>query len=220
MDRVAATLQRHPLIELWVNALLNTEGRSLGGYRGLVPDRAPTDCAFAIESIMRPEDLDLLVRAYQAAENRTTRITLMRFIEGLTLERFVVVPKGSGRSWGPEVYDRGFDALDAAIRRWTASGCVVDFQRVVSEQLAKMGLEGVDPLDPGSCEVWQRVLAGGDPGWWPLAARRLYECGGPWVPLSVVWAESDANRDARNSLLKWYGLAGTDVRRPIKRRPR
>jgi hypothetical protein len=206
MDQVAETLSRHPLIEIWLNGALQSEGGSLPGYRGVEPGRSLRDCAAAVERIMRPEDLDLLVRAYQAANEDQTRITLLRLIEGMTLQRLVVKLSGERRSWGPEIYYRALDQLDRAIVRWTADGCVVDFEVVVSQALTELGLPGVDPLDAAACHAWQRVLLGGDPAWWSVAARQLYDCGGPWIELSVLQAESEQNEARRESLLRWFKL--------------
>jgi len=207
MDAVAETLRRHPLIAIWLNAALRNEGSSLPGYRGAEPNRSLRDCAAAVERIMRPEDLDLLVRAYQVAEELTTRITLLRLIEGMTLQRFVVKPQGGRKTWGPEIYQRGLVELNRAVEEWTANGCTIDFQEVVSLVLAERGLPGVDPLDAGGCLAWQRVLVAGDPAWSSVAARQLYDCGGPWIELSVLRAGSEEEKDRRQSLIRWFNLS-------------
>ena len=51
-----------------------------------------------------------------------------------------------------------------------------------------------------------RVLEKGDGRWWPLAARRLYECGGPPADLSILQYQAEESTKLRGLLLKWYGL--------------
>jgi hypothetical protein len=57
------------------------------------------------------------------------------------------------------------------------------------------------------------VLRGDDPGWWGLAARQLWMCGGPWLEISAPRAENDAAREQRKSLLKWCLLTAGDLAR-------
>jgi hypothetical protein len=212
MDQLAETLRRHPLIAIWLNGALRSEGSSLPGYRGVEPGRSLQDCTRSIERIMRPEDLDLLVRAYQEADELRTRVGLLRLIEGMTLHRFVVKPTGPRTPWGQEIYDRGFDHLDRAIEQWTAESCVVDFEVVVSQVLAERGLPGVDPLEASGCGAWQRVLVDGDSRWWSLAARQLYDCGGPWIELSVLGDQTKQNEARKESLIRWFGLQRSPAR--------
>jgi hypothetical protein len=162
---------------------------------------------------MRFDDLDLLVQTYQLSRQRPTRIALMRLIEGLTLSRFVPRSVGSTEAWGPEVYDRGLVDLDAAIASWQSGGCRVDATRVLAENFALMGVELSDPRAAGACVYWQNVLRAGDSGWWAMAARQLYDCGGPWRELSVLQPESDLMRQRRQDLLRFFRLDPTDLMR-------
>ena len=210
MDLLAETLRRHPPVAIWLQAALQSEGRSLPSFAGVTPQRTVADCLKAVDTLMTFDDLDLLVQAYQLSERRATRIALMRLIEGLTLSRFVPRSVGSTKAWGPEVYDRGLRELDAAIARWQSDGCAVDATRVLAASFAAMGVELEDPRSPGACVFWQNVLWAGDSGWWALAARQLYACGGPWRELSVLQPESDVMRERRLDLLRWFRLDPTD----------
>ncbi len=187
IDLVAETLRRHPLVAIWLQAALQSEGRSLPSFAGVAPQRPATDCLKAVDTVMRFDDLDLLVQAYQLSARRPTRIALMRLIEGLTLSRFVPRSVGSAKAWGPEVYDR--------------------------ENFALMGVELSDPRAAGACVYWQNVLRVGDSGWWAMAARQLYDCGGPWRELSVLQPESDLMRERRQDLLKFFRLDPIDLMR-------
>jgi hypothetical protein len=37
-----------------------------------------------------------------------------------------------------------------------------------------------------------------------LASKRLYACGGPWIGLSALDPDNDANEARRASLLEWF----------------
>jgi hypothetical protein len=200
------TLYRQPLVAMWLQAALATEDLQLPGFLGVAPERAAADCFQAIDRVMQPEDLGLLVDTYRVSQRRENRISLLRLIEGLTLSRFVVIPRGDRAPWGDEVYDRALAELDARLERWTDSRCEISYRGAVSDNLARMGARGVDPLHPESCHVWGLILLEGDPGWWAVAARRLYECGGPWAELSVLQAASDRNAQDRDMLVRWHKL--------------
>ncbi len=213
MDALADTLRRHPLVAIWLQAALQSEGRSLPSFAGVAPHRPAADCLKAVDTLMTFDDLDLLVQAYQLSGRRATRIALMRLIEGATLSRFVPRSASSTKAWGPEVYDGGMVSLDAAIEAWQSGGCAVDASRVLAASFAAMGVELSDPLSPGACAYWQNVLRAGDPGWWGMAARQLYACGGPWRELSVLQPEGEVMRERRLDLLRWFRLDPIDLMR-------
>jgi hypothetical protein len=213
MDLVADTLRRHPLVALWLQAALQNEGRSLPWFTGAAPQRPAPDCLKSVDALMTFDDLDLLVQAYQLSERRPTRIALMRLIEGVTLSRFVPRSVGATKAWGPEVYNQGMRELDAAIARWQSGGCTVDATRVLVENFALMGVELDDPRAAGACAFWQNVLRAGDSGWWAMAARQLYDCGGPWRELSVLQPESELMRERRQELLRFFRLDPIDLMR-------
>jgi hypothetical protein len=207
------TLRRRSLIELWLQALLANEELGLPGYEGVVPVRSSTDCVRAIDRVMAPEDLQLLITAYQISQTRRNRIGLLRLVEGMTLSRFVVKPKGDRAVWGGEVYDRALREFDASIERWSGRRCRIGFRRVVSSNLEKLGAVGVDPLHPDACHVWGQILLLEEPTWWAIAARQLYSCGGRWSNMSVLQADSADNRARRDALIKWHRLDGRRSRR-------
>ena len=165
---------------------------------------------------MTIDDLDQLVLAYQLTTDRAHRIALMRLIEGLSLSRFVPRGASSQGAWGPEVYNQALASLDSAIESWQRFGCSIDVDRVLLASLDKMGVKIEDPRSAAACQVWQWMLRGGDPGWWGLAARQLYQCGGPWREISVLRAESEDAREQRKFLLKWYLLTPEDLVRGPK----
>ncbi len=205
MRAVARTLRYRPLIEVWVEALLKSEGGGLPGYRGVILDRPPTVAVRAIERLMAPPDLDLLVTGYQLSSDREHRLYLLKLIEGITLSSFVVKPQGARVAWSPDaIYDRALQRLDSAIVHWRRRDCRADFETVVASNLARMGAEGARPLEPGACGVWLKVLEKGRPEWSGLAARRLYACGGPWVEISILEADSPTAQQNRRYLVSWY----------------
>lgn len=216
MLAIQRTLTRQTVVELWIQGLLRNERHGLPSFFGVAPRRSAMTCLSAIDRVMTIDDLDRLVEAYQLSEDRSNRIALMRLIEGLTLSRFVPRTSGSQRTWGPGVYDRALESLDSAIESWPRSGCSIDVDRVLLASLEAMGVRIEDQRSAAACQVWQWVLRGGDPGWWGLAARRLYICGGPWREISVLRAESEGAREQRRFLLKWYRLTAEDL---VRRSP-
>lgn len=206
MRGVRRTLYYRSMVEMWLQGVLTSEGKSLPGYRGFVPDRSPKVCFQAVDRLMGPEDLETMVRSYRISTDKGNRITLLKLIEALTLNQFIVRPLGDRKAWGPEIYERGLASLDAWIDEWLDQRCTLSYRRVVSRSLAKMGAEGVRPLSPDACYVWGLVLKQGDSRWWAVAARRLYECGGPWVELSVLHADSAESRQRRDRLVRWHRL--------------
>jgi hypothetical protein len=209
IDAVQSTLRFHSMVEMWLQAALHDEQRTMPGYRGILHRRPSDACFRSVDRVMGPEDLEVLIRAYRISEDTSNRIPLLKLIEALTLNQFLVMPLGDRKGWGSEVYKDGLDLLDEWIDEWVDRRCDLDYGRVVSASLVKMGAVGVDPLHPEACAVWGMVLGQGDPRWWAISARRLYECGGPWVEMSVLQAPSKENRSRRDFLMNWFGLRDT-----------
>jgi len=205
-----------PLVAMWLQSLLDTEGLDLPGYRGASLVRRPRQCLGAVEVLMTEDDIRLLIRAYRTTGRKETRLALLRLIEALTFHRFVEIPKGPRAVWGEEVFDSALRDFDAWLDYWVDRRCRVSSWRMAREGLEKLGARGVSPTSRDSCVVWQKVLKEDYAGWWAVAARRLYECGGPWRQLSVLRAESPANKEARDWLLKWYRIKkGKNKRRDV-----
>jgi hypothetical protein len=202
MEAVAVTLRQYPLVAMWLNAALFAEGKSLPGFNGVVPRRGAALCMRSVEKLFGPEDFELLVGAFLISREQQTRIALLKLVQGVGLQRFLVKPKGPRKGWGPEVYEEAYEALEL----WLEKQCDYDFEQVLTRSLAHKGGRGTGPMDPDSCYVWQQVLLKGDPAWWSLAARQLYYCGSPWIPLSVFRADGEDNKKRRDILLKWYRL--------------
>ena len=217
MNRMRISLQRNSLVEVWLHAMLRNEDRRFPGFRGYAPRRPATDCLFAVDRVMSPDDLESLITAFEVSENQVSRIGLMRLIEAVTLSRFVDTASGPGSGSGPRGLKLGMSRLEEAIGNWRGPDCAIDVDRVLKFRLAEMGAVVRDPRGEDACLVWQRVLRVGDPSWWPTAARQLYACGGPWIELSVLQADAGWNRDRRDELLDWYGLMPRVPDRPPRK---
>jgi hypothetical protein len=205
MTAVARTLRRQPLVAMWLQTVLASEGGQLPGYQGVVLERPATVAFQAVERLMGPEDTDLLVAAYQTARENGHRISLLQLIEGLTLNIFILKPQGARTGWKPsDIWDSALTRLDLWIGQWQRRGCRIDSRRALAANLARMGAQGVDPFGPQACGLWVEILRRGQPTWWSQAARRLYDCGGPWIEISVLRAESAPDQQRRNYLLRWY----------------
>jgi hypothetical protein len=166
--------------------------------------RPTADCLRAAEKLVDIHDLDLLITAYELSENGLTRITLLQLIEGISLSRFLVYPTGEKAGWGMHVFDDAHRGLKVQIEQWRRRGCVADGEGALRRNLLKQGVKVHDPLGHDAWWVWLAVLRQGPPQWWPLAARRLYACGGPWYELSILRSDTNENRARRDRLNSWY----------------
>jgi hypothetical protein len=205
MRAVGETLRRHPLVELWLASALHDEGVAWPGWRGVVLNRKPTRCLQAVESVAQAEDADLLITAYHLTDNLQTRNGLLRLIEALSLKQFLFIPKGDNKGWGIEVWDEAHATLQA----WLATTCGTDPEQRLVDGLEQLGAHGVQPFSGDACSVWEQLADEPVERWWYLAARQLYWCGGPYMPLAALRAETEQNRAQRAILLEWYQRLGT-----------
>ncbi|MCD4749649.1 MAG: hypothetical protein K8R59_09770 [Thermoanaerobaculales bacterium] len=201
LDAVAFTLRERPLVEMWLASALAAEGRRPPGWRGVIMKRGVADCLRSVERLAHPEDLGLLVQAYELAENRTTRLGLLRMIERFSLRIFLQGPQGQTKAWGAEVYDFGLTRLDS----WLRVNCDLDPESVLTAGFEAIGIRGVQPFEPQGCEAWLLLLDQGAHQWWPLAAGQIYSCGGPAIDFSESYSSQDKNKKKRNRLKAWYG---------------
>ena len=203
MRWVGRTLQRVPLIAMWLQSALVQEGASLPGYMGVKMTRSTADCFRAAGRIARPEDLDLLVTAYEMVDDLSSRVALVRLIEGVSLSRFIAIPTGPKKGWGLEVYENAFRKLDRSIQQWRVDGCVTDGEEVIRRNLRGLGVDVEEPFGPEACTAWMAVLDTEISRWWTLAARQLYDCGCPWYEISLQRPESKSSARARQQLRAW-----------------
>jgi hypothetical protein len=213
MDR---TLRRHTLLEVWLQSALQHEGASLPGYAGIILRRSSDHCLRAAEKLVDVHDLNLLVVAYQLSTNNATKIGLLQLIEAITLNRFIAFPSGNAKGWGMHVYNDAHRGLETQLQVWQRKSCSVDERAVIRRSLRREGVKVADPFAPEAWRVWLAILRKGPPRWWPLAARRLYACGGPWYELSIFHPDSKENRARRDRLSSWYRSFQTDA--PANRR--
>ncbi len=206
MRAVMASLRANTLTEMWAAALLNNEGILLPEYRGVILKRRPIDCLNSLDVLVQPEDLKLLATTYRLSRRMGTRISLLKLIEGISLRKFLVLPQGSAAKWGPKDYEKGLSNLDRWLDHWEIALCGLHTESVLTISFREMGINNVNPLGAKSCPVWLGILNKGDPGWWGLASRRLYECGSPPARISILQPTSEDATKRRDSLLKWNGL--------------
>ena len=201
IDAVAATLRTRSLPELWMDALLFPEGASFTGRDGVVLRRSVSVCLTALDTLFAPEEINLYLRAFQLSSSDQVKIAMTKFIEAATLKRFLAEPRGPR---DPSPYGRYADAMQA-VQLWMTRRCEADAEVEMRASLNQRGAVGVQPYAPWSIDVWIDVLRRGPPRWWSAAALQLYRFGGPYVHLSVLRAQTDANDESRRWLLSWYG---------------
>jgi hypothetical protein len=205
MDVVAQTLRERPLVEFWLQAALAAEGKTMPGWRGVVFQRPAGVSLRAVERVVSFDDLRFLTVAYRLAETQSSRLALLRLLEAVTLQRFVKMPQGVRAGWGQKHVNEALEAADAFVEYWVDVRCVLDPRLVLSASMAELGVWGVQPLGPDAFDFWLQVLKRGQPEWRMMAARRLYEFGGPWADLSVFRAESNDQTALWEGLVAWYG---------------
>ncbi len=218
MDWVMRTLAERSLVEMWMQALLVHEDSGLPGWHGVTLRRAPGVCFRALDRLVGVEDLPLLLEAYDMTRDFSTRISLLKLVEAVTLSRFIMMPTDEKAGWGRHVFTTAMDALEGARRGWPRDGCTVNGEAVLAQNLRAMGVSELDPLSADGCGVWLGILDRGLPQWWMLASRQLYACGGPWVEMSALSPEGEPGPERRKMLLQWYrplmpGAQGRTVRR-------
>jgi hypothetical protein len=197
-------LRRNSLPEIWLQSALAHDGASFPGWVGLHLNRPRSDCFRAVERLVDVGDLGLLVEAYRLSVDQGARISLLKLIEATSLSRFIIKPSGDKSGWGAYIYDDALAALDKALRQWSPGGCAVDGEVVLLRNLKKIGVGEGELRTWGSQELWLDILKRGFPRWWKLAARRLYESGGPWYELSALDADGARNQTERDALLRWF----------------
>jgi hypothetical protein len=198
------SLRRHSLPELWLQSALAHDDTSFPGWVGLYLNRPRNDCFRAVERLIDVGDLGLLVEAYRLSVDQGARISLMKLIEAMSLSRFIIKPSGDRRGWGAYIYEDALAALDGALRQWSPGACAVDGESVLLRNLETIGAEEDELRSWGTQEIWLDILKRGFPRWWKLAARRLYESGGPWYEISALDADDDRNQSQRDALLRWF----------------
>jgi hypothetical protein len=203
MEEVALTLRDHSLVELWLTALLANDGRRLPGWSGVVLRRAAPVCGGALDRLLVPEDLDLVLTAHELMESPQNRALLLVFIEGLALERF----DSRRRTSEPGAIPASYDSIERRLRVWLDGRCRSDDPAALTNRLSAAVRVRVDPFAAEACDAWLQVLLHGEPVWWSAAARQLYRCGGPPVFLSMLRADLQQNKDERAFLLGWYRVA-------------
>jgi hypothetical protein len=206
IELVTLTLRERPLVEFWLQAVLANENLSMPGWRGVVLRRPTGTCLRAVERTMVFDDLPYLITAYRLSEKRSTRVSLMKLLQALTLQKFLVKPADPRTGWGSTETDRALAAADAFVREWVDVRCTTDPVRVLRSSMDAMGVHDVDPLTIDAYYFWQRVLKQNFAAWHPVAARQLYDLGGRWSRLSVLQAGSERQNDIRDKLIAWYRL--------------
>lgn len=202
MRTMMRALRRESLVEIWLDSFLAADGVSLTSGRGVVLRRPPKACLAALDQVLEPEDLPLVVEAYRRAESLTVRLGLLRLLESSAMHELVVKPKNPQQGWGEEVYTAALERGDAL----ADTLCGRRAESLLAARLAAAGVRGVDPRSPAAAHVWLLVLEKMPAQWWPVAARMLYRCGGPAQFPSFSDPGGAASRSARQRILEFYGV--------------
>ncbi len=204
---VGRQLEKRSLTGFWLDRLRAPETASSGVYRHAAAIRA-------LDAILRPEDEPELIRGFQKLVSRQDRRALLPLMEAMICRRLIVMPRGQRSGWGPYVYDFALQSLE----HWMGSRCDFRPEPVLRADLARYGMNTVDPMSSQACSVWLEVLRRGRPFEWALASRQLYRCGGPPAFISMLRPGSKLARRQRVRILHWFGQPTRGVRR--RRGPR
>ena len=205
IDAVAATLRTRPLVELWLQSALDSEGRTMPGWRGLVLKRPAGICFRAVEQIMIFDDYRYVMIAFRISEETANRAALLRLLEAVCLKRFYVKPSGARAGWGREDLDEALAAADLYVDYWMDQRCANDATWMIRASFTEMGAAGADPWSITSYYEWLQLLRRGAPSWRMMVARQLYLFGAPWSQLTVFRAQSSAETESWQKLLDWFG---------------
>jgi len=201
IDGLMASLRHGPLVQMWLASALAAKQDHLPGWTGILMKRSAADSLRSVSRIIEPEDLPYVLSAYENISDMGVKISLVRMLEGLTLQRFLLRPTGPHEGWGSKIYREAFDRVDLFI----AINCGHGSKRMLSTGLAHLGLRGVAPGDPAACDAWMRILKMPQKTWWPIATRFIYRCGGPPSQLSFSRRSEEHNKLERKFILDWYG---------------
>ena len=219
IEVVTRTLRERPLVEFWLQGVLMSEGASMPGWRGVVLRRSQGTCLRAVEKVLNFHDFSYLATAYRLAVQKSTRISLMKLLEAITLQKFLFKPTDSRAGWGAKDIDKALAATDAFVDYWIDGRCTTDPNLILSSSMETMGVGVSQPLAPDSYEIWLRVLKNGAVPWHMMAARQLYDLGGRWSQLSMLQAESKSQIAARDQLIVWYRLLPAHILNRGKPKP-
>jgi hypothetical protein len=215
IDAVAATLRTRPLVELWLQSLLANEGSSMPGWNGVTLRRPLGTSLRAVEQVLQFDDFALLATAYRVSDRQGTRLNLVRLLEAVTLQQFLVMPEGERAGWGYREIDKAFQETDLFLEYWLDLRCVDDPEPILVDVFRELGGYGVDPMGANSYDVWLRLLKNGPPAWHMMAARSLFNLGGRWSRLTVFGRDSKEQAAHRDELIEWYRMLPPHI---LKRR--
>ncbi len=195
-------LRYRPLIALWLDALAHAEGQSLAGRAPMVLVRPGGYCLKVIDRLVTAQDLPLLAAAYPLVGNGSAKMGLVKLIGGLTLNSFIIKPRGLRAGWGSGVWELALESSANFLR----SHCSLDPTTILRERFSALGMPVSQPFGPSACAAWLEVAKKGDPTWWGLAAQQLYACGGPAVEISRLRVGQPDVGKAHGALMGWYRL--------------
>ncbi len=209
LSETVAELERafrsRDLVQVWLESLLHTEGTALFARPGLRFVQDLRVCEHALDTLLEPEDLPLLIVAYRTARTRPVRTALMHLLSGLGMKEFVPRVRGPRAGWNSEIFRIALQRADAFADRW----CHSDPRTIYVRRLLDLRVRGVEPFDASAGGLWLRVLQKAPPPWWGVAGRLLYRNGAPPYFPSLRDPESPESRKSRETLLRFYGLTHT-----------
>jgi len=201
IDAVMTTTRRGTLVQMWLASALAAEGKVLPGWKGVVFRRPSSQCLQAAARLIEAEDLPDVILAYETTEDTSTKVSLTTLLESLTLQRFIIKPKGPHAGWGSKIYDEAFERVDLFLE----NNCRQGGNNLVKIGLSQLGVRGLDPNAPAACDVWLHILDMPEANWWPLASHYVYRCGGPASLLIPGIRYQESNKSLRKWMLSWYG---------------
>jgi hypothetical protein len=201
-----------PLVRVWADSYAAARGIPPRGRFAL--RRSPEVCLWAIREIARPEDLPDLLALWPLLDGPNDRVSLMRTIEIVTLQKLVNAPADPAKPRG-EMFVRGGLAL--------VDGWVSDLCRPV-DGLAQMRLAFernrlVTPGAPLAPEAWFKLMKLGYAPFLPLAIEHLADLTGAQVAFDRHDPDGAANANARKALAEILPVSSGIAPPPPRRRP-
>jgi hypothetical protein len=208
--KLAWALRTGPLVRVWVDSYAAARGVSPGGRFAL--RRTRETCMAAIRSIARPEDLPELLALWPLLDNQNDRVSLMRTIEIVTLQKLVNAPVDPSKPRGEMFIRGGLAMIDA----WVAGLCR-PVNGLTQVRLAFERNRLVAPGEPLVPEAWFKLMRLGYAPFLPLAVEHLADLTGTWVSSDRHNLHGPQNNNARKALAEVLPVSSGQA--PQQQRP-
>jgi len=195
VDLLVHETRRRTLVSILAGSYLVASGQQGAGSR-LVLRLSAGECLGAIRQIATPEDLNEVVALWPLLSSTADRTLALTTIEMLTLQQFLVMPKG------PRVVSTGLEMTSALqqVDSWVGSQCTsVDGVRLLRAALA--GATTSTGRHMAGAEACLEFFKRSQPPAWPTLAAYLEAFGAPSVDLDRRRPDNPRNKETMRKVI-------------------